>query len=364
LDAKNSLVKILIVAPSRKMGGIERALSVLANEWAQQNFEVVYLSCLKSKPFYDLNSNIKIIEPNFSRSGGILNKIFFYPKLVIYLHQQIKKQNPDKILSFGDFFNPLVLLAAHKFKIPIYISDRTSSDYKFAFYIRFLKKWMYPKATGFIAQTQRAYDAKFNQFGAGFRQVIISNAIRSVEKMDLEREKIIFYAGRFAWEKNPAALITAFAKIENKDNWKLIMAGSGPQLIEMQKKTKILAIEDDVVFLGALTEIDEWLNKASIFVLPSVVEGFPNALGEAMSAGLPVICFDCIAYESIITPTVDGEVIPFENIDMMSKKIEQLMQDDQLRIQLGQQAESKAKNWTVEKIVKQYNSFLELTNDL
>jgi hypothetical protein len=49
---------------------------------------------------------------------------------------------------------------------------------------------------------------------------------------------------------------------------------------------------------------------------------------------------------------------------MMSKKIEQLMQDDQLRIQLGQQAESKAKNWTVEKIVKQYNSFLELTNDL
>jgi glycosyltransferase involved in cell wall biosynthesis len=182
--------------------------------------------------------------------------------------------------------------------------------------------------------------------------------------MDLEREKVIFYAGRFAWEKNPAALINAFAKIKNKDNWKLIMAGSGPQLIEMKEKTKTLGIEEDVVFLGALTNIDEWLNKASIFVLPSVVEGFPNALGEAMSAGLPSICFDCIAYESIITPTVDGEVIPFENIDLLSKKIEQLMKNDQLRTQLGHQAELKSKNWTVEKIMKQYNTFLKLTNDL
>lgn len=357
-------MRILIVSPSRKMGGIEKALSVLANEWAHQNFDVIYVSCLKSEPFYNLNSNIKIVEPIFRRSGGILNKLFFYPRLIFYLRIQIKVHKPDRILSFGDFFNPLVLLAAHGLKIPIYISDRTSSDYKFSFYINFLKKWMYPKATGFIAQTQRAYDAKLNQFGAEFRQVIISNAIRSVEKMNLKREKIIFYAGRFAWEKNPVALIKAFEKIECKDNWKLIMAGSGPQLKEMKEKTIALGIADEVVFLGEVSNLDEWLNKVSIFVLPSVVEGFPNALGEAMSAGLPVICFDCIAYESIITPTIDGEVIPFENIDLMSQKIEQLMQNEELRIQLGKQAKLKANNWTVNKIMKEYNSFLELTNDL
>jgi glycosyltransferase involved in cell wall biosynthesis len=364
MPKSNIIMKILIVAPSRKMGGIERALSVLANEWAIQNFEVVYVSCLKSEPFYALNAKIKVVEPTFKRSGGLLNKLFFYPKLVNYIRAEIKSHQPDRILSFGDFFNSLVLLAAKGLKIPIYISDRTSADFKFPFYIKFLKQKMYPQATGFIAQTQRAFDAKLIQFGSNFRQVVIPNAIRAVEKMVIEREKIILYAGRFSWEKNPVALINAYAQIENKENWKLVMAGDGSQLKEMKEKVKELKIEKSVVFLGAVAQLDEWLNKASIFVLPSVLEGFPNALAEAMTAGLPVICFDSIAYESIINPGIDGEVIPFEKIDLMSKKIEQLMFNENLRLQLGMEASLKAKNWTVQKTMIQYNNFLELGNDL
>lgn len=357
-------MKILIIAPSRKIGGIERALSVLANEWAVQNFELIYVSCLKSEPFYTLNDKIKIVEPSFKRSGGFLNKLFFYPKLLNYIRTQIKSHRPDRILSFGDFFNPLVLLAGQGLNVPIYISDRTSVDFKFPFYINFLKQRMYPKAAGFIAQTQRAFDAKFIQFGSDFRQVIIPNAIREIEKMDIEREKIIFYAGRFSWEKNPVALINAYAQIENKADWKLVMAGDGPQWKEMMQKAKELKIEESVVFLGAITQLDEWLNKVSIFVLPSVLEGFPNALAEAMTAGLPVICFDSIAYESIINPGIDGEVIPFENIDLLGQKIKQLMFNENLRTQLGTEALSKAKNWTVQKTMIQYNNFLELSNDL
>jgi glycosyltransferase involved in cell wall biosynthesis len=357
-------MKILIVAPSRKNGGIERALSVLANAWAQQNFEVVYVSCLKSEPFYILNSKIKIVEPTFKRTGGLSNKLFFYPKLVSYLRTQIQAHKPDRILSFGDFFNPLVLLAANGLRIPIYISDRTSADFKFPFYIKFLKQWMYPKAAGFIAQTQRAYDAKLIQFGTSFCQTVIPNAIRTVEKLNVEKEKIILYAGRFSWEKNPAALINAFAQIENKENWRLVLAGDGPQWNEMKEKTKALRIENEVVFLGAVPQLDEWLNRASIFVLPSVLEGFPNALAEAMTAGLAVICFDSIAYESIITPGEDGEVIPFGNIDLLRQKMQQLMLDENLRIQLGIKAAFKAKNWTVQNVMNQYNNFLELRNDL
>ena len=70
-------MKILIIAPSRKLGGIERALSVIANEWSKKSLDITYVSCLKSDPFYKLNSNIKIVEPSFKRSIGLLNKIFF-----------------------------------------------------------------------------------------------------------------------------------------------------------------------------------------------------------------------------------------------------------------------------------------------
>ena len=55
-------MKILIVSPSLKLGGIERALTVLANEWANRDLQVTYVSCLKHNPFYKLDSNIKLIE--------------------------------------------------------------------------------------------------------------------------------------------------------------------------------------------------------------------------------------------------------------------------------------------------------------
>jgi glycosyltransferase involved in cell wall biosynthesis len=353
-------MKILIVAPSRKMGGIERALSVLANEWAKKH-EVVYVSCLKNEPFYILDEKIHVIEPNFKRAGGVLNKVIFYPKLLNYLRNQFKIHQPDRILSFGDFFNPLVLLAAQGLDVPVYISDRTSADFKFPVYVKYLKQKLYPKATGFIAQTQRAYDAKRSQFGPTFRQTVIPNAIRAVEKITIEKENIIFYAGRFSWEKNPNDLIDAFSHIKNKKDWRLVMAGDGPQWDEMKKRATEKGIGSQVDFLGSLSSIDLWLNKASIFVLPSVLEGFPNALCEAMTAGLPVICYDSLAYESIITPGVNGCVVPFRNVTKLSSTIYELMINNEYRNELGHNALIKSKDWDVKAIVTQYNQFLNLS---
>ena len=352
--------KILIIAPSRKMGGIERALTVLANEWAKQGYEVVYTSCLKSDPFYKLHSDIKIIEPNFKRSGGIINKAFFYPKLIGYIRKQVKKENPDRILSFGDFFNPIVLLAASGLKIPVYISDRTSFDFKFPKYIKVLKNNLYPKSAGFIAQTSRAFEAKKKQFGAQFNQVVIPNAIREIKKTNEPKENIILYVGRFSWEKNPIALLQAFSSIENKSNWKLVMAGDGPQWEEMKRLASDLGIREHVTFLGTVSDVDTLLNKASIFVLPSVLEGFPNALCEAMSASLPVICFDSIPYESIITPNIDGIVIPYNDTEALASALNSLMEDQPKRFKIGEMAYEKAREWEVTKIVNHYNKFLKL----
>ena len=353
-------MKITIIAPSRKMGGIERALSIIANKWVVQGFNVTYVSCLKSEPFYKLDAAIKVIEPNFKRSGGFVNKIFFYPRLIKYIRKQVKKEKPDRILSFGDFFNPLVLLASYGLKIPIYISDRTSADYRFPKYISVLKQKLYPKAAGFIAQTPRAYKAKATQFGEDFRQTIIPNAIRAIEENTVSKENNILYVGRFAWEKNPGALIEAFSKIENKDNWKLVMAGHGPQLQEMKTKAASLGIASQIDFLGAVTDVDSLLNKANIFVLPSVLEGFPNALCEAMAAKLPVVCFDSIPFESIITPNKEGCVIPEGDIEALSNTLYDLMNDKSMRIKIGEKAYEKSKNWNVEIIIEQFNKFLKL----
>lgn len=336
-------MKILIVAPSRKMGGIERALSVLANEWAAQGFNVVYVSCLKSEPFYKLHESIKIIEPNFKRVGGFVNKLLFYPRLLFFIRKNVKKNNPDRVLVFGDWFCPITLLALHRTKFPIYISDRTIPDYPFKFPIPQLKKWLYPKATGFIAQTQRAKEYKIKQFGDKFNIKVIPNALptlhqESVKNVSQDSKKIL-YVGRFEWEKDPEILIRAFKEVVAiHPDWILEMAGDGPLFEKMKFLAQDLNVNNYIIFHGKVPDVAKLYSNASIFVLPSVIEGFPNALIEAMSFGLPCICFSDIPYEDIIVNHENGIVVTERNPEVLAETIQTLVNQPEVRVEIGREA--------------------------
>ena len=72
---------ICLVFPSLKMGGIERALSVLANYFAENGYKVSFISCLAGQRFYELNSNIQLIEPAFKRTSNSANKFIFHTRM-------------------------------------------------------------------------------------------------------------------------------------------------------------------------------------------------------------------------------------------------------------------------------------------
>jgi glycosyltransferase involved in cell wall biosynthesis len=335
-------MKILIVAPSRKMGGIERALSVLANEWAAQGFNVVYVSCLKSEPFYKLHESIKIIEPNFIRVGGFVNKLLFYPRLLFFIRKTVKKNNPDRVLVFGDWFSPITLLALYGTKFPVYISDRTIPNYPFKFPIPQLKKWLYPKSSGFIAQTNRSMTYKKNIFGNRLNIKVIPNALSTFDQTNLnikEKSNKILYVGRFEWEKDPEILIRAFAKMSvNFPDWTLGMAGDGPLFEKMKDLALQLKIFEQIVFYGKVQNVQQLYNEASIFVLPSVIEGFPNALIEAMSFGLPCICFSDIPHEDIVIDEFNGFVLNERNPETLSTLIQLLIKNPNRREEIGMRA--------------------------
>ena len=330
---------ICLISPSLKVGGIERALVVLANDFAARGLKVSFVSCLAGERFYQLNERVDLVEPVFRRSGSRLNKLVFYPRMLGFIRKTVKKINPDVVLAFGDWFSPLVLLALYGTKYPVFISDRTSPDYKFRFPIPFLKKWLYPKSAGFIAQTQRAADYKQKQFGDKLNIRVIPNAIREVKTYpETKHEKIILYVGRFAWEKGPERLIRAFASLNDRQGWKLLMAGSGPLLKPMQELAKQLGLEDDILFSGKVEEVDKLYARANIYVLPSVLEGFPNSLCEAMAAGLPVVCFDSIPWEEILEPGISGMVVKNNDIAGLTQTLQELINNKEFRESLGRNA--------------------------
>lgn len=355
--------KILIIAPSRKLGGIERALSVLANEWANLGIQITYVSCLKDDSFYTLDAKIQIIEPNFKRSSGIINRFTFYPRLVFFLRHIVNKNNPDKVVVFGDWFSPIALLALLNTKFQVYISDRTIPNYTFKFPIPQLKKWLYPKSAGFIAQTQRAKEFKEKVFGEKLRIQVIPNALPEFDKrqqINVEQQNKIIYVGRFAWEKDPEILIRAMDFVAKKNpNWVLEMAGTGPLLNPMKALVKELNLDSNVLFLGNVNQVATLYQSAKILVLPSVVEGFPNTLIEAMSFGLPCICFNDIPYEDIITPQMDGYVVSERSAKLLANAINEIIGDDALRESIGKNAQVSVKRFSKEKIAQKLLEFMK-----
>jgi len=355
-------MKIAIISPSLKMGGIERALTVLANYFSSLGHEVVFISCQEHEPFYTLDASVEFYEFKYNRKPGVLNKVLFYYHLLSFLRKIVTAIKPDCVLSFGDVFNPLVLLALYNKQVPVFISDRTSPDFPFNPVVKFGKRWLYPKAKGFVAQTQRAADYNKVKFDDKLNIKIIPNALKAVTLYpEMLREKQIVYVGRLSKEKGVARLIEAFSKIEDK-SWKLVLAGDGPETNYLRVKVDELNLNDAVQFLGKVSAVDELLAQSSIFVLPSFLEGFPNALCEAMSAGLPSVCFDCIPHEALIENGINGFVVKDGDLNALAEVINRLTSDHNYRNEIGSNASKINIKLGLDQIGQEYLKFIGDTN--
>lgn len=354
--------RICIISPSLKLGGIERALTVLALQFAEKGFQVEFICCLSGEHFYSLPSSILVHEPKFIRTSSTLNKLFYYPRLLRFLRKEIKSINPDRVLVFGDWFSPVALLALIGTRYPVYISDRTIPDYAFKFPIPQLKKWLYPKSAGFIAQTHRAKAFKENSFGDRLRISVIPNALPEMYfGHSVKKEKVILYAGRFAWEKDPEILVRSMHKVVREaPEWTLKMAGSGPLLEGMKALAQSLGVTENIHFLGKVNGMEELYAASSILVLPSVVEGFPNTLIEGMSAGLPSICFSDIPYEEIVSSGVDGIVLKNRSPDELADAILDLIAKPDLRLEMGQKALRVKERFSASHIAEEIIKFMDI----
>jgi GalNAc-alpha-(1->4)-GalNAc-alpha-(1->3)-diNAcBac-PP-undecaprenol alpha-1,4-N-acetyl-D-galactosaminyltransferase len=330
---------ICIISPSLKIGGIQRALVGLANYYVEKGLKVSFITCFSVTPLYTLDERVELIDHKQKRGLGEsgIEKISFYIFLLKYVRHKVRELKPDVVLSFGDIMGPFVLGSLMGLKVPKFIGDRTSADYKFKFPLPQLKKWLYPKSTGYFAQTTKAALYRKEEFGNKLRITVVPNGIRTVQRYNVPRENVILYVGRFAWEKAPERLIEAFSKVK-RHGWTLEMAGDGPLLNKMKKLVKELSINDKVIFHGEVKNVDALFARASIYVIPSILEGFPNALCEAMAAGLPSICFETIPYEDIFTDGYDGFAVAAGDIDALGNKITELIDNPELRNEIGKNA--------------------------
>ena len=180
-------------------------------------------------------------------------------------------------------------------------------------------------------------------------------------------KKYIMFAGRIDREKGLFDLIEGAGVIcKDRSDVSFIIAGRGRDSKKLQQKIKKLNLQDRFILTGQVEkdQLPKLYQKSSIFILPSYHEGLSGALLEAMSCGLPVIATDVRGNRDIIHDKRNGILIPPRSPKIIAKTISMLLDDEELRRKLGENARrtiEKEYTWDVisNKFLKYYESLIE-----
>ena len=192
---------------------------------------------------------------------------------------------------------------------------------------------------------------------------IIGNPIRDVSiNPAIKREKMILSVGRLINTKHYDRLINVFAEI-NAPEWTLCIVGGDALKLNNSEKYKKqiedMGLQGRVVLTGMQKDVDSYLNRASVFAFPSSSEGFPNVVGEAMAAGLPVVSYDCVAGPSdMIEDGRNGYLVPVFDDEMMKDRLQRLMKDEELRKTMGDNAQQSIKRFDKDEICQRFYDFI------
>jgi len=172
-------------------------------------------------------------------------------------------------------------------------------------------------------------------------------------------EKIIAHVSNFRKVKRVQDVVLSFEKIRKEIDSKLLLIGDGPERNNMELLCRELGACDDIRFLGKQEKVEEILNIADIFMLPSATESFGLAALEAMACGVPVISSNAGGIPEINIHDQTGYLAPVGDIDQLAKYTLDLLRDEEKLAKFKSNALEQANRFKIENIVPLYEELYE-----
>jgi len=347
--------RVCFIGGGLKGGGQERGLTSLANYLADSGYHVSIINLFKTEQFYSLNDNIQTIWPAIVRMKH--NRFVYAILLIPFVRRSIREIKPDVLLGFGEWFNPFIILSTRLLNTPLFVFDRMGPEMKMDPIVRLARRVLYHLADGVIVQTSIAAGIVAKETGA--RNIaVIPNPVNTINVLKSAKRNQIVTLGRLSPEKGHLILIRAFSRIPHT-KWSLHIIGDGQERNNLEKETSLLGLSDRVKFYGHLVDFGKIFAESDIFVLPSLYEGFPNALIEAMSVPLACISSNCVAGPSdIIEEEKNGLLVEPGNVEILSDAINKLIEHPELRDKLAGEAYKIRETLAFDRIAKLYLDFI------
>lgn len=378
------------------IGGVEKVFSNMANEFIKRGYEVsvVFSDNKEGKPYFELDERVQcynlkhlvidgekydIPDKKFPLSSKILREIIrpfnknyaremkenFLGNLIAdNLKRVLDKEEPDLIISHRALTTKYLMVDA-KTNIPVISMFHDDPKDILETATTQVKKSLENSA---YVQVLLPYGVEYvKKFCSKANVIIIPNVIRQFnEKVDIklkENYKIIDIARLSKRQKQQHLLVKAFLLL-NKDfgNWKLELWGPTEDknyCTEIEHIIKKNNLEERIELCGATNDVEGVMRGADIFCMPSMYEGFPISLGEAMSIGLPVIGIkECLAVNDLIKDKETG-LLCHNNPEDIANKLKMLMSNVELRRKLGTAAHSEMKQYDSNEVWDRWDKLIK-----
>jgi len=347
-------------------GGMEKMSIAIMNEMQSRGHQVglVTWDYENAVPHYKLSKGVKWLKLNLGNPDEKASWGLRYKRLK-NCREYIKNNNVDVIIGFqgGGFL--FGYISALFLGIPCVAAERVSPDtwkhVRKKISNRILDTYFLIFATRITVQ----FKSYVNYYPLIIRKKItcIPNPIYPQEfckKENNSNSKIMLNVGRLCPQKNQQFLIKAFKIVVDEfPDWKLVIVGDGQDEEYLKELTKKLGLVESVVFTGAVKNVFDLYDEAEIFVFPSIFEGFPNALSEALAHGLPSIGFqETFGVNELITDQMNG-VLTENNEDSFSEAIKYLIINEKVRRQMSESARQTVEKYAPENIFNQWDIFFK-----
>lgn len=362
-------IRILHLISSRGFFGAEKVVIELAKELCSLSNYQVFIGVFKDLREEHLEIAEKAKESN--------SKVEIFPcrgrfdlETVSSIRTFIKYSNIDILHSHGyksNFYAILATLFMNTQKVTT-CHNWIGTGYKMKFYEK-LDKFLLNRFDKVISVSSLIEKEILDNGISKSKVVIIDNGIdidkfTDVKNIDYLRKefnlnsdsKIIGTIGRLSAEKGLLYFLEASKRVLGKfPHTKFLIVGDGPLRQELQKESVKLGIEKDVIFTGIRNDIPEVLSLMDIFVLPSLKEGLPISLLEAMAAKKSIIATNVGGVPGVIKNGDSGILIEPKDVQGLVDNIIELIKNRKKAIFLAQNAYEKVKKeFSSKKMAEKY----------
>ena len=365
---------ILFIIDSLGSGGAQRQMTLLAKHIDQTKFDISILIYHDSRHYEKelIDANIPV---HYIQKNGYIDLVFFYS-----LIRKIIEVKPCIILSYLMVPNVWARLAGRLAGVKHIITSERNIDIGHSKTRVLIEKLLNRFSSSIVVNAEAIKESLIRTVGIPESKLqVIYNGVDvaqfSCPDADVienyrnefglsATNKIIFLPGRMQPQKNHISLVRAFCKVaDNMPNGKLLFAGEEIDQNIKDEIVKELSTHDllgRAVFAGRQSNMSELYSLSDIVVLPSLWEGFPNVILEAMASERAVIATDIADNKRLVHDGVNGYLFAVNDDQKLSDLILTVLEHDDSLIEMGKKGrEIINESFSISEMVKNYqNLFL------